>query len=337
LIITVTPNPAWDVTYEVPVLVPGAVHRVTKVHRRLGGKGVNVARVLHATGHDAIAVLPGPPGVAAEAGPGAAAEATRGAAAGAAARPRLSWDVIPGLPLIRQTLVVHGADGVTTSLWEPGVEPDAGTDDALADRVRAWLHADGGAPAQGTPAQRTPAKGIAVSGSLPPGLDTRLPARLAALALDAGRPAVVDASGPALAHAATVPGVVLTPNSAELAELTGRDCHDPAAAIAAARTLLADGPRAIVVTLGEDGLAAVTPRGTWHGCLTERLSGNPTGAGDAAAAAIIAGLAAAVSWPEIVRDAVSTSAAAVLSPVAGEVTLANITRLRRQAVVREVT
>jgi fructose-1-phosphate kinase PfkB-like protein len=175
-----------------------------------------------------------------------------------------------------------------------------------------------------------------VSGSLPPGFDARFHARLATMALEAGVPAVVDTSGEALKHAASVPGAVLAPNAAELAQLTRQACHGPAEAIDAARTLLGGPPLAVVVTLGEDGLAAITRNGIWRGCLAERLAGNPTGAGDAAAAALIAGLAAAASWPEIVREAVALSAAAVLSPVAGEVAPADITRLRSQAVVTEV-
>lgn len=323
MIITVTPNPAWDVTYQVPALVPGEVHRVTGVHRRLGGKGVNVARVLQATGHAAVAVVPGPPGLAAEADLDVPADRPGGGPG-----PRLVWDVVPGLPVLRQTLVVQGADGATTSLWEPGTEPDPGTGRALADHVRAWLHPDGHAA--------TGAPGIVISGSLPPGLDARLPACLATMALDAGVPAVVDTSGEALNHAASVAGVVLKPNSAELAQLTGLAGHDAAEAIGAARALLAGGPLAVVVTLGENGLAAVTRSGTWHGRLGERLAGNPTGAGDAAAAALIAGLAAAASWPEIVRDAVVLSAAAVLSPVAGQVSPVDVAALRSRAVVKEV-
>jgi tagatose 6-phosphate kinase len=334
LILTVTPNPAWDLTYEVPALVPGEVHRVTRVHRRLGGKGVNVARVLHEIGHDAVGVLPGPPGLAAEAGLDVPA---------AAAGSRLVYDIVPGLPVIRQTLVVQGADGITTSLWEPGIEPDPGTDRALTGRVRAWLYPDGlagqAADVRGAWTRSRAAagaRGIVVSGSLPPGFDARFHARLATIALEAGVPAVVDTSGEALKHAASVPGAVLAPNAAELAQLTGRACHGPAEAIDAARTLLEGPPLAVVVTLGEDGLAAITRNGIWRGCLAERLAGNPTGAGDAAAAALIAGLAAAASWPEIVREAVALSAAAVLSPVAGEVAPADIARLRSQAVVTEV-
>src|SRR5690349_12413124 len=51
VILTVTLNPAWDVTYVVPELRPGAAHRVQTASGRAGGKGVNVARVLHELGH----------------------------------------------------------------------------------------------------------------------------------------------------------------------------------------------------------------------------------------------------------------------------------------------
>jgi fructose-1-phosphate kinase PfkB-like protein len=346
LIITVTPNPAWDVTYEVPVLVPGEVHRVTAVHRRLGGKGVNVARVLAALGRDAVAVLPGPSGLAAEAGLGGPAEDSGRPAREDAAAP-LVCDVVPGLPAIRQTLVVHGGDGITTSLWEPGVEPDPGTGAALADRFRTWLREDGHARsgADGAAADRLtdasangprPVSGAVISGSLPPGLDSRLHARLAGMALDAGVPTVVDTSGEALAHAATVPGVVLAPNASELAQLIGTACDELAKAVAAARTVLSGGPLAVVVTLGEDGLVAVTEKSAWHGRLDRPLAGNPTGAGDAAAAALIAGLADKASWPDVVRDAVALSAAAVLSPVAGEVSPADFAMLRAGVAIREV-
>lgn len=346
LIITVTPNPAWDVTYEVPALVPGEVHRVTAVHRRLGGKGVNVARVLAALGRDAVAVLPGPRGLGAEAGLGGPAE-DPGRPAGEDAAGTLECDVVPGLPAIRQTLVVHGGDGITTSLWEPGAEPDPGTGAALADRFRAWLGGDGRAwsgPGGLTAGRLTgasastprPVSGAVIAGSLPPGLDSRLHARLAKMALDAGVPAVVDTSGEALAHAATVPGVVLAPNASELAQLTGTACDELTKAVAAARTMLPGGPLAVVVTLGGDGLVAVTEKGAWHGRLDRPLAGNPTGAGDAAAAALIAGLADATSWPGVVRDAVALSAAAVLSPAAGEVSPADFARFRAGVAIREV-
>ena len=47
VIVTVCLNPAIDVTYRVPELSVGRSHRVREVHTRAGGKGINVARVLH--------------------------------------------------------------------------------------------------------------------------------------------------------------------------------------------------------------------------------------------------------------------------------------------------
>ena len=47
MILTVTPNPAIDLTWHVDRLTPGATHRVPTGASRAGGKGLNAARVLH--------------------------------------------------------------------------------------------------------------------------------------------------------------------------------------------------------------------------------------------------------------------------------------------------
>ena len=56
MIITLTPNPAIDITYAVPTVTLGESHRVDEVHERAGGKGVNVASVLTGQGRHAVAV-----------------------------------------------------------------------------------------------------------------------------------------------------------------------------------------------------------------------------------------------------------------------------------------
>src|SRR5690349_8985145 len=65
MILTVTPNAALDVTYQVDSLTPYATHRVSQVAERAGGKGVNVARVLHSLGEPVLAtgLAGGPTGV----------------------------------------------------------------------------------------------------------------------------------------------------------------------------------------------------------------------------------------------------------------------------------
>ncbi len=57
-IITVTPNPAVDLSYHVAGITPGASHRVAAPLSRAGGKGLNVARVAHQLGHPVLALAP---------------------------------------------------------------------------------------------------------------------------------------------------------------------------------------------------------------------------------------------------------------------------------------
>jgi tagatose 6-phosphate kinase len=54
---------------------------------------------------------------------------------------------------------------------------------------------------------------------------------------------------------------------------------------------------------------------------------NPTGAGDAAVAALATGLLERLSWPDALRRAVAWSAASVLEPVAGAISPAEAGRL----------
>lgn len=302
MIVTVTPNPAYDVTYSVPALVPGEVHRVSTVRQRVGGKGINVARVLTGLGERCVALCLGDSAFAA-----------------AAAADGVELECVGGLAHVRRTLVVQGDDGTTTSLWEPGHAADLGAAAALAELAGRRVAS---------------AAGLVVSGSLPPGVPSSLPAELARMAVVAGVPVVVDVDDEALLLAAAVPGVVLMPNGDELGRLTGCPTTHVVEVVAAADRLLAEGVGAVVATRGAAGIVAATRDGAWLARLDHPLSGNPTGAGDAAAAAVIRGLSQGdPDWPSLLTDAVATSAAAVLSPVAGHVDAAHRAELLDRVVV----
>lgn len=288
MIVTVTCNPAVDVTYVVDRFEPGEVHRVLEVASRPGGKGVNVARVLHQLGEQPVA--------------SGLADAFFASTVEALGVPTA---FVPALPSVRRTLVVH-APGETTSLWEPGTRPSDPTSAAvlLIERVTKLL---------------TDASALVVSGSLPPGVDAALPAGLAKVATAAGIPAVLDLDGAALQTAAEQTTAVLMPNRDELARLV--DTDGELDVVAAARSLAERRGAAIVATLGAEGMVAASPDGAWHARPPERVDGNPTGAGDSAAAAIARGLAHGDALPDALADAVALSAASVLPPTAGEVDL----------------
>jgi fructose-1-phosphate kinase PfkB-like protein len=150
-----------------------------------------------------------------------------------------------------------------------------------------------------------------LSGSLPSGLPDDAYAVLCRAAAEAHVPAVLDADDDALAQGLAGGPAIVKPNAGELARIApGRD------PLSAAQWLRDAGAGAVVASRGADGLIAVTPEGCWSARPPERVEGNPTGAGDAAVAALTAGLVTGAPWPRRLAAA-AVSAAAVHSPLAG--------------------
>lgn len=288
MILTVTPNPALDLTWRVDRLTVGATHRADAGAARAGGKGLNVARVAHAQGASTLALT------------------TAGGRSGIAFSAELAASgvphrVVPVAAATRQSVAIVDEElGDTTIINERGVNP--------ADAEWAALF---GEVVDALPSARV----LVVSGSLPPGAPESFVPLLIGAARDAGVPAIVDTSGPALLHAADAGASVLKPNAAELVEATG--IADP---VDGARSLIARGVELVLLSLGADGMLAVTASEVLHARLDAPLAGNPTGAGDAGVAACAVLFAAGVRDPEtVLRRATSWSAAAVLTPLAGEI------------------
>jgi tagatose 6-phosphate kinase len=304
VILTVTPNVALDITYEVDELVPHESHRVTAVRQRAGGKGVNVASVLARMGHPVIAT--GLVGGAAGDDIRADLE-TRGVTA----------QFVDGAGSSRRTVnVVSAVHGDATIFNEPGPELTGAGWQSLVAGLDSLM-------------AEVAASVVVLSGSLPRGLPDDAYAELVELGHTHGARVIVDADGAALRGALTSGPDLVTPNRAELARATGTG--DVAAGVAALRDL---GARDVLVSCGADGLLLMPELGSgWQARLPAPLSGNPTGAGDALVAALAAGLASDSTWRLMVQDAATWSAAAVLQPTAGEIDPADVARLAPQVLV----
>lgn len=288
MILTVTPNPALDLTWRVDRLIEGGTHRADAGAARAGGKGLNVARVAHAEGADVLAIT------------------TTGGRVGQEFAAELGASGVPHalVPVVAETrrsiAVVDESLGDTTIINERGSNPTDPEWAALLAEVVERL-----------PGTRV----LVVSGSVPPGAPDSLLPMLIAVGRDAGVPVIVDTSGPALLRAADAGATVLKPNAAELVEATG--ITDP---VAGARSLIARGTELVLLSLGAEGMLAVTASALVHARLDEPLTGNPTGAGDAGVAACAVLYAEGVRDPkQILRRATAWSAAAVLTPLAGDI------------------
>ncbi len=310
MILTITPNPALDVTYHLQRVHWGDVNRVEAVSETAGGKGVNVARVLHQLGEPVTCTgfLGGETG-----------ERLRGLLTGVEQR----WVPVSS-PTRRTTAVV---DSTGTTLFN---ESGAPVPDEAWTRLRTLatdLVGDGDV--------------VVVSGSMPPGTSEAAVTSLVAAVAERGAHVVVDTSGPLLRAAARAGATLVKPNHHELRAATERED-----VLVGARVLLGDGAGCVVVSRAEAGLLAVVeqdtdadhPLRTWHARPGSVVRGNPTGAGDAAVAALARALHRSDRpLPDIVAahlaDAVALSAAAVARPVAGEVDLAFYRRARSAVVV----
>jgi tagatose 6-phosphate kinase len=159
---------------------------------------------------------------------------------------------------------------------------------------------------------------LVVGGSVPLGVPDDGLAALVSAGRRRGLPVLVDTHGPWLLSALAAGTTVVKPNVHELVGATGDD--DP---VRAARDLARSSGATVVASLGADGVIAATATGAWEARPAAALSGNPTGAGDALVAGLARGLRrdpGSSGRPErLLHDAVALSAAAVLSPEAGDV------------------
>nr|WP_241267398.1 1-phosphofructokinase family hexose kinase [Streptomyces scabichelini] len=280
-------NTALDITYRVPALRPHASHRVTEVTERPGGKGLNVARVLAALGHEVT--------VTGFAG-GATGRALRDQLTGVAG---VTDALVPVAGSTRRTIaVVDDTTGDTTQLNEPGPVVTPAEWSTFQDAYEELLPS---------------VSAVALCGSLPPGVPVGAYAQLIRTARASDVPVLLDTSGEPLRRGVAARPDIVKPNTDELAELTGS--HEP---VQATRDARRRGAHAVVASLGADGLLALNAEGHWRATPPRPVEGNPTGAGDSAVAGLLSALVEGLPWPERLTRAVALSTATVLAPTAGE-------------------
>ncbi|MFD0251587.1 1-phosphofructokinase [Streptomyces sp. NPDC127113] len=283
MILTVTPNPSLDRTYEVPSLDRGEVVRATGERVDPGGKGVNVSRAVAAAGRRTVAVLP------------------LGGAPGALVADLLDAQGIEVAPVpiagaTRSNIALAEADGVLTKINAPGPELSAAERELLLETVRS---------------QSPGADWIACCGSLPRGLAPSWYAELVARAHAAGVRIALDTSGPALLQALRERPDVVKPNAEELAEAVGRPLATVGDAVKAAEELRELGARSVLASLGADGQLLVAEEGAWFGNARVDAVRSNVGAGDSSLAGF---LIAGGAGPGALASAVAHGAAAVRLP-----------------------
>lgn len=291
-------SPALDVTYGVPLLTPGRIHRPSWKLTLPGGKSLNVARALMLLGDDPCAIAP------------------LGGGSGAEIQRLLGESGVRTLPIETKeptrtcVSIVHADDGQITELYEHAPP--------LASET--WERLEGAI-------DRVSTGWLAVSGSVPAGGEDAL-IRALASAADSGARIALDVRGEALADALdAMPVRLVKVNRAEAEELVG-----PGEPVVLAQALRQRGAATAIVTDGAHGSVAADEAGLWR--VGAPLAGRYTvGAGDCFLAGALHALDARAGLPAALRHAGATAAANTVQPGAALFDPADVAALLEQVEV----
>ncbi len=311
-VLTVSANPALDLSVAVDRLTPGALHRAEAVELTAAGKGVNMARVLAALGHPVC--VTGFLGSDNDS-PFVAAFAEMG---GEDAFVRL-----PGATRINTKL--SEADGRVSDINAPGLSVDADAWQRLIATIETRLT---------TPALRPAA--VMIGGSQPPGVGASALAELITRIKATGVPVWVDTSGEALKAAVKAGADAVKPNLEELADWADRDIEADADVQRAALELYAAGVGDVLISAGADGVTWLGPHGLWQSLPPAVRVANTVCAGDTLFAAMLHGVLCEAPVEQALRFATALSAEAVRHTGVGRADASDFTDLLSDTRVRRL-
>lgn len=174
------------------------------------------------------------------------------------------------------------------------------------------------------------AKVVAMSGSVPKGLDGTAYQRLVKIVKDAGISVILDTSGKLLEMGIEAIPTMIKPNIDEIRMLTGKRCDDISEIIEAARAIHERGVKIVAVSLGADGSLAVGDDGIFRARVPKIDAVNTVGCGDSMIAGFALGLSKGLPLEETLRLASAISAAAAMREETGFFVMEDMEKLLPQ-------
>ncbi|WP_312391995.1 1-phosphofructokinase, partial [Pseudomonas sp.] len=261
-ILTLTLNPALDITVSLDSLRAGQVNRSQAQHSHAAGKGLNVAQVLADLGHSVtVGGFLGRDNLQ-------LFEALIQWRGFADCFVRVAGETRSNIKLVE-------ANGCVTDINGQGPEVDAASRSAL---MRKLLQIAPGHDA------------VVVAGSLPRGIDPQWFAELLRQLKAQGLKIALDSSGEALRAGLQAAPWLVKPNTDELAEVLGHSVTGRAEQQQAASQLLASGIEHVVVSQGEHGVSWYRAGAVLHAQPPQVRVASTVGAGDSLVAGMVHGL-----------------------------------------------
>ncbi|MCF4994202.1 1-phosphofructokinase [Pseudomonas syringae] len=308
-ILTLTLNPALDLTVELAQLAPGQVNRSDEMHTHAAGKGVNVAQVLADLGHQVtVSGFLGEDNLQAF----ETLFAKRGFVD--------AFIRVPGET--RSNIKVAEHDGRITDINGPGPVVSAAAQQDLLDRL-----------VQIAPGHDA----VVVAGSLPRGVSAQWLRELIERLNGLGLKVALDTSGEALRVALQASPWLIKPNTEELADALGCETVSRVAQAEAASRLHAQGIEHVVISHGADGVNWFSVGSALHATPPKVTVASTVGAGDSLLAGMLHGLLSADTPEQTLRTATAIAALAVTQIGFGINDAAHLAPLEQGVRVRPLT
>lgn len=177
---------------------------------------------------------------------------------------------------------------------------------------------------------------VAMSGSVPKGLDGTAYQRLVKIVKDAGKKVILDTSGKLLEMGIEAAPSMIKPNIDEIRMLTGKQCDRIEDIIEAAEEVHKRGVEVVAVSLGADGSLAVCDEGVFRAIVPKVDAVNTVGCGDSMIAGFALGFSEGLSVEETLKKASAISAAAALREETGYFVMEDMERLYPQIKVEKI-
>lgn len=309
MILTVTLNAAIDKRYVVEGYQVGEVNRVKACSYVPGGKGLNVSKPASIYGAEVVAT------------------GFVGGHAGNYIEDALK-------PFGIQSEFYHvkeesrsciniwdEVNGVQTEFLEPGFTLSEEDFRGFEEKFRSLL---------------PEAEVVAMSGSVPKGLDGTAYQRLVKLVKDAGKPVILDTSGKLLEMGIQALPTLIKPNIDEIRMLTGKTCENIQDIVDAAKEIHKKGVEFVAVSLGAEGSLVVGEEGIFRALVPKIDAVNTVGCGDSMIAGFAIGLKEGLSLEEMLRKASAISAASAMREETGFFVMEDMEKLLPQIVIQKL-
>ena len=304
-IVTLTPNPAIDLSTAIERVVPSLKLRCTQPRRDPGGGGVNVARVVKRFGGDTEAILP-----------------------------------VGGLTgeLLRRLLEKEDVSSCLIKAEAETREDFSVTERGTGSQYRFVLPGEPLRESEWRECLEALAASkpdfVVGSGSLPPGVPDDFYAQAAAIAHKLGAKFFLDTSGTPLAAAIEHGVDMIKPNLREMRELVGQSLSSETDWIAAARGYIECGKvETVALSLGHLGAMLITRDRALRALPPPIKSISTVGAGDSFFGAIVYSLAKGDALTDAFRLGVAAGSAALIQEGTGLCLPADAYRLTSQVTV----